>query len=458
MQQRLETGKSIFRLWLNWAWSSGMLSFLILISLWLPAIYMPFAAFGLQLVTFLLIRRNRARKMPVCYIFPFVVSRVLFWSGVVMVVINLLYSHHFVHFVFDASQINPAIPFLTVLIIGPVSVLVSWWTIKNQRHLSFCRDCRMRSGTAAERGFLGVIFSRESRYQINVNLILSAIITVITWTYYFVWYSNDSISRHDLYVCFMLETFTWLAMTIYLIMRYIGIWEYYRQNIEGSAERHGRSTLIRFIIVYDKYICVAPPASGADAPELGKMFYDTPESVYYSPHESVSVAQAQDYFYNLTDIPGMKIRSFYKNQTGNADCNIFHFFAFPTDDQKRTIDRLFPSCEWMTFNDIAGLINEHKLFPLMSAEMTRLYDMVMAWKTFDRNGRRRYKIKNYRPTFHIEELSGWDIDFNDPTWLYVADNNEDTGFYRFRRFWRKYINGVGNYVEELNEENDSDNQ
>lgn len=458
MQQRLETGKIIFRLWLNWAWSSGMLSFLILLSLWLPALYMPFAAFGLQFVTFMLIRQNRARRVPVCYIFPFIVSRVLFWTGVVMVIINLLYSHHLVRFVFDPSEINPAIPFLPVLIIAPLSVIVSWWALRNQRKLSFCRDCRMRSGTAAERGFLGVIFSRESRYQINVSLILWAIILVITWTYYFLWYNNESISRHDMYVCFLLEALIWLAMTIYLIMRYIGIWEYYRQNVEGSAERRGRSTLIRFIIVYDKYICVVPPAAGADAPELGKMFYDTPESVYYNPHDNVSLAQARDYFYNLTNIPGMKIRSFYSNRTGNDECNIFHFFAFPTEEQKMAIDRLFPSCEWLTFNDIARLVNEHKLFPLMSAEMTRLYDMVMAWKTFDSNGLRRFKIKNYRPTFHIEGLPDWDIDFNDPTWLYVADNNEDTNFYHFRRFWRKYINGVGNYVEELKEENNTDNQ
>ncbi len=95
------------------------------------------------------------------------------------------------------------------------------------------------------------------------------------------------------------------------------------------------------------------------------------------------------------------------------------------------------------------MINAKQLNPLMSAETLKLYTVAMAWKTYDHNGRRRYRIKHYRPTFHIEDVKSWDVNYNDPTWLYVADNNQDTPFYHLRRIWRKYINGVGNYIEEL---------
>ena len=61
----------------------------------------------------------------------------------------------------------------------------------------------------------------------------------------------------------------------------------------------------------------------------------------------------------------------------------------------------------------------------------------MAWKTYDRDGRRLYPIKNYRPTFRFRDFKTWDVDYNDLHWLDVATNNEDKPFYRLRRFWRK---------------------
>lgn len=67
----------------------------------------------------------------------------------------------------------------------------------------------------------------------------------------------------------------------------------------------------------------------------------------------------------------------------------------------------------------------------------------MAWKTYHSDGTRRYAIKHYTPTFRLRDLHKWKIDFNDPKWLRVADNNEDVRYYRLRRFWRKYINGIG---------------
>lgn len=78
----------------------------------------------------------------------------------------------------------------------------------------------------------------------------------------------------------------------------------------------------------------------------------------------------------------------------------------------------------------------------MSTEMHRLHTITMAFKTYTTEGLRRYNIKNYRPTFRIKDIKSLDVDFNDSSWLFVADNNEDIPFFRFRKFWRKYINGI----------------
>ena len=82
------------------------------------------------------------------------------------------------------------------------------------------------------------------------------------------------------------------------------------------------------------------------------------------------------------------------------------------------------------------------LSPLLSTEINRLYTVAMMWKTYDREGRRLYRIKNYRPMFRINGIQDWDVDFNDPHWLYIARNNEDKPFFRLRKWWQKNISGI----------------
>ncbi len=61
----------------------------------------------------------------------------------------------------------------------------------------------------------------------------------------------------------------------------------------------------------------------------------------------------------------------------------------------------------------------------------------MAWKTYNADGRRLYKVKNYRPIFRIKGIQDWDVDFNSPRWLNVARFNEDKPFYRLRRLFNR---------------------
>lgn len=449
MQRRLDNSKGILHLWTTWLLGSGMLTLLILLSLWVRPIYMPFVAYGLQFILFILIRSNRLKRLPACYLFPFVVSRILFWSGTVMLIINFLHSRWLFHLVFDASTVNPDIPFITTLIVTPVSALICFWARINRASISFCRDCRMRAGTAAERGFLGMIYTREGQYQVLVTLTISIVVGAVAWLYYGLTYINTSLNRPDRFVFFWGECMVWLTAAIYFGMRYLGIWGYYCQDVEGSTTRHGRSTQLRYLIIADDLIALRPPHTGADMLIPGTDHYDTPMSITDNWRENTSLPQATGMFADMTNITDADIRFFYSTTRGNADCNIFHFFAFLTPEQKAKFDSAHPYCEWVTFRKMANLINEKKLNPLMSAEITRLYIMSMAWKTYYRTGKRRYKIKHYRPTFHVQDIKTWDLDFNDSSWLYIADNNQDVSFYRPRRLWRKYVSGVGNYIDEL---------
>jgi len=159
----------------------------------------------------------------------------------------------------------------------------------------------------------------------------------------------------------------------------------------------------------------------------------------------MSQEQGLQFFLSLTQFDSCDLRFLYSTGVGNADCNIFHFVCFINDTQKKSFDTANPNCEWFRFRQIADMINNHCINPLFSAEIVRIHTIALAYKTYTLDGKRRYKIKGYRPSFNINELKDMDVDFNDTRWLYVADNNEDTPFYKMRLFWRKYINGIGEF-------------
>ena len=159
--------------------------------------------------------------------------------------------------------------------------------------------------------------------------------------------------------------------------------------------------------------------------------------------KSVSDYDAQEYFRQLTHISNADVKFAYSNLSGNADCNIFHFIAYLDQEQKEAYTRENDETHWFTMYEVSKLINNNQTNPLLSAEIVRIHTIAMAWKTYHSDGTRRYAIKHYTPTFRLRDLHKWKIDFNDPKWLRVADNNEDVRYYRLRRFWRKYINGIG---------------
>lgn len=367
----------------------------------------------------------------------------MFWSGIAMLIINGLYSHWLVDRVFDVNSINHEIPFITQLVVGPISVFVTFWARVKKRELAFCRDCKMSHGTPAERGFLGILFSQEGQFQNRLMLWLASLCTAISWIYYIVFYSNSYFSNLDKYIFIWCPLLLFLAALGYTAVRYLGIWRYYERNIEGTNLRTGRNTRIRFLMVYDNFIGLKVPDEKREQMLPGCSKIDTPAWMVTKFQKSVSDYDAQEYFRQLTHISNADVKFAYSNLSGNADCNIFHFIAYLDQEQKEAYTRENDETHWFTMYEVSKLINNNQTNPLLSAEIVRIHTIAMAWKTYHSDGTRRYAIKHYTPTFRLRDLHKWKIDFNDPKWLRVADNNEDVRYYRLRRFWRKYINGIG---------------
>ena len=91
-QQIRNNVKGIYLLWLNWVIVAGSLSLLVMVSLWIRPVLMPLLAFGLQGAFYLLLKANRRRRVPVCFILPHIGIRIMFFSGIAMLILNFLYS------------------------------------------------------------------------------------------------------------------------------------------------------------------------------------------------------------------------------------------------------------------------------------------------------------------------------------------------------------------------------
>lgn len=440
-QRQLDNGRGLFLLWLNWIIATGAITLVVVCALWISEYWLPFLAFGLELILHGLVRKNNRSAFPVCYLIPFITTRVLLLSGIIMIVINLMHIKGLIHNFFDPETLNADIPYISLLIVAPITALTALWGTIRNTNLTFCVNCRMRYGSAAERGFLGSIFSQEGHFQIKLLLIMYTFLTIWGWVYYATIYVNVNINSPDRFFFFWAPVLFFILGGVYTGVRYLSLWNYYVQNIEGSASRQGSSTQLRYLVFWDNYILLRVP-DPEDVTDPAETKIDTPASLFIPYRKKMTDYDAEYFFNGMWNLQSSDIRFMYSNVNFNYDCNIFHYLSFITDEQKAEVENHYPNCKWLSLQQLDRALSEGKTASLLGSEIYRLYTIAMAWKTYDREGKRLYKIKHYTPTFRIKDIKKWDVDYNDSRWLFIANNNEDKPFYRFKKFWHKYISGL----------------
>ena len=234
----------------------------------------------------------------------------------------------------------------------------------------------------------------------------------------------------------------WTLSAIYLGVRYVGIWAYYSQRSDEHQIQNGLTTTLRYMLIWDNYVGLLEPSEDPDSVISVRTVYDTPTLIQLRYRQKVSYDDFHHYFSALAHIDHADIRFLYSTLVGNPEGNLFHYIVYLTDSEKEEIDKRYKRVKWFTLREVSELINNKEMAPLFSAEFIRLYTIAMAWKTYTAEGKRRYLIRNYVPTFRIRDIKNWDVDYNDIRWLDVARNNQDVPMYGLRRFWRKYVSGA----------------
>lgn len=424
----------IITLWLHWVMGTGSLALPILLGYFIPLKWLPIVLL-LEIIGLYYYIRSSAVSAPRCYLILNTCARALILSAVIMLIINIAFASGAIHSLYDADTLNREIPFIPTLIISPTAFFFATIATIRKSRQAFCQNCIIRYGSAAERGFIGAIYKQEGNRQSELLTWLTGIISLFDWGYYLMYYINVNFNHPDTFFFVVIPVGFYLLSLIYTALRYSGLLSYYSREAIGAARQRGAITQLRFLVVHDNSIFLAP-----DDPEQTSSRLDTPYTLTIHYCKDIPDDTVKDYFCNVAQAQDGTIRYIYTSESGNLDGTIRHYIA--TIANKDDIDySLHPNGQWYTFYQLKQMINARKLAPLLRAEIVRIYTTVMTWKSYDENGHRLYKIKNYRPTFHLQQLPDWNVDFNDNRWLFIAANNEDRRFFKLRRFFKILLFG-----------------
>lgn len=452
--------KGIWTLWMNWLVANVALMLVLALSVWVPQVWMPVPVLLIALGVLGYMRLWRLRTPGgECGLTPWLILRVLCVSVLVMLVISVLYERGYAEEIYERDALNADLPYVSVLVQAPIVALLSAWVLLRGHANMFCRYCLARYGTQAERGFMGEIFGRESMFQVKVLFITTLAVSIEAWTYYLLCYTNVNFNEADVYFLVVLPVFIRVMSVAYLGARYFSLWGYYSQDNEHVGSNEAEATLLRYLVVHKDSLYIKLDDDD-DSPGRGK--YDTPASIYVTKRAEVPLPDAARIFAELSGMEapenpgpqphaadkrkahaahepqnGWRIRFMYSGTTATGKTHIFHYIVETADEAEITASNL--RGQWARLHVVQDLLNRGQLAPMLASEIARLYRVAMAWKTYDINGRRLYHIKDYKPMFRLNGIIDWGVDFNDPRWLEVARDNEDSRFYHLRHLWRKVI-------------------
>ena len=436
MPDRTQTHENaIFSLWLNWVIAGSAIYLTTLLSVYLPAMYTPIISLLVVGALIVYERYSLRSGTSVCSLIPTIAMRSLFYSSIIMIIISIIYKRGYINYFYEPSSINPAIPFVTVLIKAPVVLLTTLWSLIRGKNYAACQRCAVLLGSESERGFLGKIYSQESRYQRLFLMGISGVMTLVGWGYYLYFYINVNINVPDRVFFGWLPIILFVISVFYIGARCFTLWAYYCQDFDGSEIRHGASTSLRVLIISgDKFFLTRDDQEFNDLPD--GYLYDTPASITIQHMDQMSLEKARQLFRDiaLVDDDDFTLRFMYVSHEATGDRSTYHYICCPKSPDVLKKSRF--DGEWYNLSQVDRLLHNRELTPLLASEIHRLYTVTMAWKTYDAEGNRLYKVKNYRPIFRLDGICDWDVDFNSPVWMKVHHLNEDKPFFRLRRFWR----------------------
>lgn len=439
-QRRHALTRGVVNIWCNWAFSLAVPVAIIMLAPLLPKSVMPALCYVMAMLLFVWIRHNRRIGNPSCLKIPYVMGVTMFWLGTLFLIFEFLKVIHVQHGL-NGQPYNPNMPYFPVLVMAPVGIPVVIYFIKRGLKCAYCRDCEARSGQKAERGFMGKIYTQEADYQEWALLVMWLFLTVVAWGYYFIFYININLNSSDRFFYIWMPSAVYGLSLVYMGVRYYSFWMYYSTHDPSNANDILGFSRLRFLVISGDRMWINIPDENVEITEMADALADTPVKTTIPFRTTLNKIEAFEIFTRFSGITKADVRPLYVSSDRSSVTNILHFAAYLDDMSQVDISRF--KGVWMSLGEIQAMHDMHLTSPLLEAELDRIHRTVMAWKTYDMEGKRLYAIKHYRPTFRLSDMPSWDVDYNDARWLFVEMNNEDRPFYRLRRLWRRIMTGTG---------------
>lgn len=409
-------------LWTNWAVAFGAIALTMVLPRLMPHFWLPLPVYLISYLVLVFMRKRVISGMMHYVAVLKASSLTLFWSATVMLAINLLHRNAVADEVFAWSSGNPEVPFITALVVFPVMCLMSLWVMFTGYGQTLAGDYRFREGGSGDTGVVSSLLTRANRYQVQLFCFIGAGISVIDWWYYYTYYINVNMNTPDVFF------FNWLAVIFYLASLYF-MWVRYSSlgyiigPIVGANMNQG--VLVRFLVLSGDRLLLT--INQFDR-------WDTPVEAHIEPLKAHNEKDIRELYERLSGHENFEMKYLYESGATRMSNMQLHYAVFLPDDSS---EEQPAKAQWFTLDQIDRMLRNAELSAEFTDELYRLFTITMAWKTYDRHGRRLYPIKNYRPTFRLRDMKNWTVDYDDPLWMAVARNNQDRPFFRTRRLWHK---------------------
>lgn len=419
-----QAARSLFaNMWQNWALAVGAIVLPILCALIFKRIWIPFICFA-EVYVLSLVSHSRSRgPKGGCSLMLRVANRILVVAMIAMLAIDLLCTDWLIPTVVHLELYNQDIPFVTCLVMFPATALVCGLSLifgVTDRH---CLECRRVNNFYAGDSIIGTIYYRESTYQITILLTLSLVLGALESWYYFCRYINSDFNAPDRFFFIYMPVVVYVVSLPVMWARYANMLQLYLTVDEARPERNN-TTRVRFLVFCENDLLLHMGDNG---------LWDTPVETVISKRQAMGNEEARLLFTELTSLKDFTLRYCYNSSDIAIGANTLHYAVFVSSAESVRIGSR--EDRWFNAYMLDCGLQSGSIAGTLANEIFRIHTITMAWKTYDKHGRRLYPVKHYRPTFRFGDMPQWDVDYDDMGWFAVAYNNEDRRFFRLRNFW-----------------------
>ncbi|MCC8119064.1 MAG: hypothetical protein LIP09_10025 [Bacteroidales bacterium] len=420
--------KKVFsQLFLTWAICRGAIITLIVLGWCVPCMWLPFIGFALMIPVLSFANYSLSRGQFNCSLETHYTIYSLFISALIMLIINIM-NTKWCHWGIAANMHDPH-PFISTLIVYPVTAILFGFALMRRKHTSYCKACKEQNTFSVRMTIECNVFTAQAMDQLKMHVIMSTLVSIATWAYYIFFYINVNINSPDTFFFFIVPLTVFLLSLVYFSSKYSNM--NFEASISPMRLDHDNMTKMRYMVVGGDKVMLQEVAKD----KCGLGLWDTPAVCEVPFSDNIEIDQAKATFKNMSGADDFEIRYLFSINTSKTIT--YHYAAFvPVDENMPGLEG-----KWFNLYQIDMMMKSGMISRAFAFEMHRIFTITMAWKTYDREGKRLYPIKNYRPTFRLKDFKDWNVDYTDLHWISVSQNNEDRPFFRLRRFWRRYISG-----------------